>query len=225
MPYIRSADTEIAFATASLRGLHNSAAVLEKIRTKTGISVRLLSAEEEARYDYLGLLHKKPLSCGIGGDLGGGSMQLFTFDEGGLLAHCSLPLGSMRTRCAFLKGNMPSPQESAALRAHVLHMLQKELSFHQVCHKTLYLTGGSIRAIVRLWGQDGRISADAISRAIQSASFPVLKKEFGDRAATIVPALLTLDVLLSYIGASEIESVESGVREGILEELAAQPTA
>ena len=221
-PHYTSAEMHIAFATASLRGLQNSTAIINEIREKTGVFVRLLSAEEEARYDYLGLMRAKSVKEGIGGDLGGGSMQLYTFSERGLGSYCSLPLGSMRLRCAFSEGDMPSPSESVAIKAHVLAQLKTNSAFLNAGYETLYLTGGSIRAIVKLFGKGGRITKDEIHAAIRNVSYERLKTEVGNRAQTIVPALLTLEVLLSYTGVMQIEAVESGVREGILAELSAK---
>lgn len=219
LPRILPCDRMICFATASLRGLSNSDAVIDTVREKTGVLIRLLTAAEEARYDYLGLCRTHRLSEGIGGDLGGGSMQLYTFDTRGLLDYCSLPLGSMRLRCDFVKDAFPTEAEGAAIEAYVKTMLSEKPQFQNLPFEDIYLTGGSIRAICKLWGDDGKIDKNAISAAIKTYSPKTLSAACSDRAETILPALYTLKALLDYTNATRLLSVESGVREGILSAL------
>ncbi|MDD6308070.1 MAG: hypothetical protein PUB07_01765 [Clostridia bacterium] len=218
-PYMTGCDESIVFATASLRGLVNAKEVLQIIQEQTGVSVRLLSEEEEAWYDYLGLCSAKSLSAGIGGDLGGGSMQLYTFAAGGVTAQTSLPLGSMRLKCDFIHGALPTKKEAAALSAYVTERLSAWPAFRNVGHSTLYLTGGSIRAITMLWGKAGQISAEEIQKATETLSFDVLEAAFQNRAETIPAALLTIAAVLQYTSCTEVEAVMCGVREGILAEI------
>ena len=73
----------VAVGTAGLRIARNSAAVLDAIRARTGISVQVIPGEEEGRLAYLAA--KAGLSMPEGAlvvfDTGGGSTQ-FTFGQG-----------------------------------------------------------------------------------------------------------------------------------------------
>ena len=44
------------------------------------MKIKMISGDEEADYDYLALKSVVDVSSGIGCDLGGGSLQVFTFD-------------------------------------------------------------------------------------------------------------------------------------------------
>jgi len=97
---------EIApFATAAVRDASNGAQFLQQIQDRCGISVRLLSGIEEAKYSALGVLAGAPEARGLMGDLGGGSLELVglhgrqTVSEGNALTSqnsVTLPLGLLR---------------------------------------------------------------------------------------------------------------------------------
>jgi exopolyphosphatase/guanosine-5'-triphosphate,3'-diphosphate pyrophosphatase len=73
----------VAVGTAGLRIARNSAAVLEAIRARTGVSIQVIAGEEEGRLAYLAV--KAGLGMPEGAlvvfDTGGGSTQ-FTFGQG-----------------------------------------------------------------------------------------------------------------------------------------------
>ena len=66
----------LAVATSAIRDATNSAAFLERAQAASGLRVRVLSGEEEARYGYLAAVNSTTLADGVMLDIGGGSMQL-----------------------------------------------------------------------------------------------------------------------------------------------------
>ena len=66
----------LAVATSAIRDASNSAAFLERAQAASGLRVRVLSGEEEARYGYLAAVNSTTLADGVMLDIGGGSMQL-----------------------------------------------------------------------------------------------------------------------------------------------------
>src|SRR5215210_6946117 len=110
-------------ATSAIRDAANRGAFLHAARERTGMDVRVLSREEEARYGYLAAVNSTTLADGVALDLGGGSMQL-TRVEGRLAADaCSWPLGAVRMTERFLPGERAKPKQVKALRAHVAEQL------------------------------------------------------------------------------------------------------
>jgi exopolyphosphatase/guanosine-5'-triphosphate,3'-diphosphate pyrophosphatase len=73
----------VAVGTAGLRISRNSAAVLDAIRARTGISVQVIPGEEEGRLAYLAAKEglRMPEGALVVFDTGGGSTQ-FTFGQG-----------------------------------------------------------------------------------------------------------------------------------------------
>jgi exopolyphosphatase/guanosine-5'-triphosphate,3'-diphosphate pyrophosphatase len=86
-----------AVGTAALRNATNSAPVLERIRESAGLSVRVLSGEEESRLAYLAVKASTGLADGslVVFDTGGGSTQV-TFGRGDeVLERFSVDVGAV----------------------------------------------------------------------------------------------------------------------------------
>jgi exopolyphosphatase/guanosine-5'-triphosphate,3'-diphosphate pyrophosphatase len=73
----------VAVGTAGLRIAHNSAAVVTSIKASTGVSIEIISGEEESRLAYLAVMAGLGMPQGmlVVFDTGGGSSQ-FTFGRG-----------------------------------------------------------------------------------------------------------------------------------------------
>ena len=64
-----------------LRNITNTEEVLQAIQEASGFSVRVLSGQEEATFDY-GAIQSAPPDSGLLADVGGGSMELVQFGTG-----------------------------------------------------------------------------------------------------------------------------------------------
>src|SRR4051794_2128894 len=80
-------------ATAAVREAADGPAFLKRVREETGLTVRLLSGEEEARYAALGVIAGQPDAEGVVGDLGGSSLELIRLNGAGPEDGATLPLG------------------------------------------------------------------------------------------------------------------------------------
>jgi exopolyphosphatase/guanosine-5'-triphosphate,3'-diphosphate pyrophosphatase len=109
-----------AVGTAGLRMARNSAAVIATIRARTGVSIEVISGEEEGRLAYLAV--KAGLGVPEGSlvvfDTGGGSSQ-FTFGRGSQVdERFSVDVGAVRYTERFgLDGVVPPDVLAAALGA------------------------------------------------------------------------------------------------------------
>ena len=65
-----------AVATSAIREAANAQAFLQRARERSGLPIRVLTREQEARYGYLAAVNSTTLSDGYVLDLGGGSLQL-----------------------------------------------------------------------------------------------------------------------------------------------------
>jgi len=116
----RDAVAIAAAGTAGLRIARNSEAVIEAIRARTGVSVEVVSGEEEGRLAYLAV--QAGLGLGEGSivvfDTGGGSSQ-FTFGRGADVAErFSVDVGAVRYTERFgLAGAVTEETLRAALAA------------------------------------------------------------------------------------------------------------
>lgn len=83
-------------ASAAIREAENGAEFVSDIEKLCGVTVMVLSGEEEAHYASQGVLSGNPFASGIVGDLGGGSLEFMPVgrQEGGQAI--TLPLGPLR---------------------------------------------------------------------------------------------------------------------------------
>ena len=61
-----------AVGTSAIRDAVNRDELIDAVRERTGIKVRVISGEEEARYGWLALANSTTVSDGFGLDMGGG---------------------------------------------------------------------------------------------------------------------------------------------------------
>jgi exopolyphosphatase/guanosine-5'-triphosphate,3'-diphosphate pyrophosphatase len=124
----RRLETEdlLAFATSAVRHATNAADVLDRVRGETGVDLRVLSGEAEARMTFLAVRRWFGWSAGrlLVLDIGGGSLEVAAgIDEEPDIA-LSVPLGAGRLTRRFLHAALaedrpPSVDEVEELREHV----------------------------------------------------------------------------------------------------------
>src|ERR687887_1161092 len=100
-----TADEIDAVATSAIRDASNSPEFLERAQQASGLRVRVLSTEEEARYGYLAAVNSTTLGDGVMLDIGGGSMQLVHVVGRHARELDSWPLGAVRVSERFLPGD------------------------------------------------------------------------------------------------------------------------
>lgn len=114
-------DGVYAFSTHALRKAENAGSVVERVARETGITIKTLTGEEEARYAYLSA---RALSGGFREhvyiiDIGGGSTEFVHAEKGRVVETISLPLGALNLTERFIKSDPVDPGDLAALRAGV----------------------------------------------------------------------------------------------------------
>lgn len=129
-------------ATAAVRDAANGHELIDAAR-RFGLSVELLSGEEEAAGAGYGVISGWPQADGIVGDLGGGSLELVRVAHGEILKRVSFPLGVLRLGAIRARGK-------GALDRHVGHALEEAGWAGAGRGLPLFLVGGSWRALARL---------------------------------------------------------------------------
>lgn len=113
---------EVRFvATSAARDAGNREEFFSGVRERLGVSVDIISGEEEARLSFSGAVSGvsvvgRVLVC----DIGGGSTELVLGEAGGdILQAVSLDVGSVRVTERFFEDRPPSAAQVAAARAFV----------------------------------------------------------------------------------------------------------
>ena len=215
------------FSTASLRYIDNAEDVLEQVEFRTGIRIRMISGDEEAEYDYLALKSVVTEPSGIGCDLGGGSLQVFTFDEKGPKKSASYPLGSSRTAKNFVKGDIPTLEEISAIKNCVAKSL--ETTGIEPAGKILFAMGGTAKAIKKLYNatiekgeelslRNVNVMLKLLSEAPEEAK-ELISGIAPKRIRTLVPGLAVLAGVMEKAGCEGMKIYSVGVREGFMESI------
>lgn len=211
-------------ATAAVRDAANGAELLAAARAM-GLSVELLSGEQEALAAGLGVISAIPDADGIVGDLGGGSLELVRVKNGAVQERASFPLGVLRLPALRADGGRKFDRRVAKLLA--------EAGWEgRGAGLPFYLVGGSWRALARLdMHQTGyalpiihhyRLSPEAIARLgrtlshVSKSTLRAIPSLSAGRVPTLGDATALLGVLVRHLGAPEIIVSAFGLREGLL---------
>ncbi|BAY39257.1 exopolyphosphatase [Nostoc sp. NIES-2111] len=126
---IANAETLIAVATSAVREAPNGKDFLHQIETELGLSVDLISGQEEARRIYLGVLsgmefHNQPHLII---DIGGGSTELILGDSQEPRTLTSTKVGAVRLTTELITTDPISHIEFQYLQAYARGMLERSV--------------------------------------------------------------------------------------------------
>lgn len=127
-------------ATAATRDATNGPEFLATV-AGLGLKPRLLSGEEEALISAAGVAGAFPGAKGVVADLGGGSLELIHIAAGNCEHGSSLPLGTLRLPALRSEGAPKFKRQVEKLIA--------DSGSRCEAGETLYLVGGSLRALAR----------------------------------------------------------------------------
>ncbi|BBH40092.1 exopolyphosphatase [Microcystis viridis NIES-102] len=142
------ADQIIAVATSATREATNGDEFLALIEKEVGISVNLISGQEEARRIYLGVVSGMDFQnqAHIIIDIGGGSTELILADSQEIRFLSSTKIGAVRLTQDLITTDPISPTELAYLRAYTRGMLERagsEIKHHLQLGEVPRLVGTS----------------------------------------------------------------------------------
>lgn len=221
---VRPAYTFVA-ATAAVREAEDGPAFCDRVAATTGLKVRVLTGEEEAKYAALGVLAGEPRSTGVAADMGGSSLELIKIGDGAATPGVTLPLGPFsladpkgfdagRLRATIAQRLKPVAKRFATKELHAvgggwrslaqLHMAMSDYPLH-IVHQYA-MSADDARGVARLVAQQSRASLDRL---------PGVSKR---RAETLPYAALVLEGLIETLGLKTVTFSAWGLREGLLYE-------
>lgn len=211
-------------ATAAVREAADGQTFCETVAAETGLQIRVLSGEEEARYAALGVLAGIPDADGVAGDLGGSSLELVRLAGGKVERGVTLPLGpfSFADEGEF---------DADRLREAIARRLKPAADFRA---DTFYAVGGAWRTLAQVHmemnayplrivhqyamnADEVLATAGLVARASKASleKWPGVSKK---RSETLPHAALVMEGLVHRLGLKRIVVSAWGVREGLLYE-------
>ena len=209
---------EVAVASPG-RQAENGAELVRELARASGVRVRLLSRDEEARLAYNGALAVAQVAGGSVAvcDVGGGSTQIaFGEPDSDPVWVRSVDVGSLRLAARTLGDDPPRKKAIAEARELVRGAftgLAAPLPIRALA------VGGSARAVAKLVGD--RLGADELSEAVRilrSRPRAEICEAYGvgkARAATLAAGAVILEEAHRRLGVP-LEVVRAGLREGLV---------
>jgi exopolyphosphatase/guanosine-5'-triphosphate,3'-diphosphate pyrophosphatase len=229
--------TEVV-ATSAVREASNGEQFLKLVRAETGLKVRVLRGEDEARLSFRSALAHFDLGVGraVVMDIGGGSFELALSADGLVERLISLPLGAIRMTELYLS---PAAKKKGMrkLRKHVRLELRRHLSARHWHATRIICSGGTFTSLAAIYlARIGMESAKTVHGTViprielehmvdmlhnmsqeERQSVPGLSEA---RSDIIVAGLAVAAEVAARVEAKELVISGYGIREGILLESA-----
>ncbi|MEK6599473.1 MAG: Ppx/GppA phosphatase family protein [Deltaproteobacteria bacterium] len=234
-----------AVATSVVRRAKNKKEFLKNVLERTGLDVRVISGDEEARLSLLGVLsviengNKKCLVV----DIGGGSTEFIAVDAGKMIGAWSMEMGVVHLTEIHLKNDPPTRLELDAMEEEIFRVIEnlKELigrdkvsvkSYSTNASALFVGTAGTITTLASIDQGLEEYDADRINNYVLKyetvkkmyqwlASMPlkerekVLSLEKG-REDIIIPGAAIVLKAMEGFGFDSITVSDAGLLEGIL---------
>jgi len=207
-----------ACATSAMRDAVNAAEIIRKVKTETGIEIRIISGREEASFIYENHIAENMSAdeSYLYIDVGGGSTELTFFSDNKLVFKESFNIGTIR----LLKNQVTE----AAWDEMKEFIRQKTKGYH---HVTAIGSGGNINKIFSLSKRkEGKALTLDLLRDyykefsnLSVAQRISLHKLREDRADVIVPALLIYINAMRWADTEEIYVPKIGLADGLIHAL------
>lgn len=220
-----------ACATAAVRQATNNEEIVARMRERTGITLDILSEEEEAYFGFVAVVYSMDTPSAVTIDIGGGSTEITLYKNKKLQKTHSFPFGTVSLKQKFVKGIVMNEQERKQLNAFVIEQFSS-LDWIKDVQLPIVAIGGSARNVAQIHQQqtDYPISGvhqyemhyddlDELKSQLSLMSYETLKQLDGlssDRADIIVPALEVFTTLMETVNTDSFQLSKKGLREGVI---------
>ena len=213
-----------AVATSAIREAKNGRDVVKRVRAATGLDLEVVSGREEARLICLGVLHGRREGRSILLDIGGGSTEVAAAVGDRPASLWSVPLGAVRLTQIFGTGGRVTSSRLAALRSFSAEAFREAMPDYPRRALPALGSSGTIEAVIGFASQEKRATRGEIAGAVEALatmSIEARRKHFDPRRAEVVVAgAAILEAAMRHLGLTSITAVGTGLRNGILVELA-----
>jgi exopolyphosphatase/guanosine-5'-triphosphate,3'-diphosphate pyrophosphatase len=218
----------VAVATEATRAAANGDEFLARVLNETGIEVSTIDGNREAWVSFRGLATVVDVRGAVLiADIGGGSTELISAQDGDLLQAGSVAVGSGRLTDRHVEHDPPTADELDACRGAALALLQplyRELRVPGDAALRLILVGGTGEYLGRMVPDQRGIRAsdvDLVATRLQQSTAAELAEslDIPEARARVLPAGVAIVLaLIDLASPAAIAVGQSGLRTGILME-------
>jgi exopolyphosphatase/guanosine-5'-triphosphate,3'-diphosphate pyrophosphatase len=225
----------LGFATSAVRDAVNSYEVLAHVAEHSGVTLEVLSGEDEARLTFLAVRRWFGWSAGRLAvfDIGGGSLEIAAGTDEAPDVAWSLPLGAARMARTWFGDGTPSEDRVRDLRRQVRADIARDAGhlLRPGAPDRAAATSKTFRSLARICGAapsgDGPLVPRVLERETLSAWIPKLMamspQELADlpgvspsRTHQIVPGALVAEACMDIFELTELEICPWALREGVI---------
>jgi exopolyphosphatase/guanosine-5'-triphosphate,3'-diphosphate pyrophosphatase len=233
-----------AVATAAVREAVNGPEFVAMVRARTGVELRVIDAEEEARLAFLSVSRAfgdvRALSAGVV-DIGGGSMEVVLSSRGVVEQVCTLPLGAVRVTERFGGAQQCAGKRYDRMRDWIKETIDERIGEPPLSPEILIGTGGTVTTLAAIAMQrerDGRGSEDGAPAPATVQGYQLRRDQIKeilddlrsmnleermsvpglnpDRADIIVAGVAVVEALMKHLGVQRLRVHDRGIRDGLL---------
>ncbi|MCF6515844.1 exopolyphosphatase [Lactobacillus sp. S2-2] len=222
-----------AIATAAVRQAKNNQKFLDEVKKELKFDLRILTGNEEAYYDYLGVVNNVQMRDFLLMDVGGGSVEIIHVRDSKAINYTSIPIGSVGLSEAYSLTDKINASDLFSAQSSVLEYLSRIPWLSKTKHYPVILIGGAARALARINLkkqkqqdpndiQNFQLTRKQVNKTMEmflKRNLKTRQKIYGleyDRADVIVGGTLCLTTMLNLIDSKRVVFSEGGVREGLI---------
>lgn len=235
-----NAQTIVAVATSAVREAPNGREFLKQVEDQLGLSVDLISGQEEARRIYLGVLSGMDFNntTQIIIDIGGGSTELILGDSHEPRSLSSTKVGAVRLSAEYITTDPISNAEFQYLQAYVRGMLERPVDELRALQEPgecprLVGTSGTIESLATIHAREklgivpSPLTGYQLSlKDLRELTERLRKLSYSERAAIpgmsdrraeiILAGAVILQEAMTLLGMESLTVCERSLREGVI---------
>jgi len=235
-----NAEAIIAVATSAVREAPNGQDFLQRVEAEIGLSVDLISGQEEARRIYLGVLSGMEFNNQphIIVDIGGGSTELILGDSHEERTLTSTKIGAVRLTSELITTDPVSNAEFQYLQGYIRAMLERSVEEVQANlqldeHPRLVGTSGTIETLAMIHAREKLSSVPSTLngyefslkdlrewvnrlRKLSNSERAAIPGMPDKRSEIILTGAVILQEAMTLLGVESISVCERSLREGVI---------
>jgi exopolyphosphatase/guanosine-5'-triphosphate,3'-diphosphate pyrophosphatase len=224
----------MAVATAAVRRAPNREQFLSLAMGELDLDVRVLSGEEEAFYDYLGVVNSIDVDDGLIMDIGGSSTELVLVKDRNFLEYASIPFGSINLTEQYSALAVKYGRPGGPFRDFLWKIFNNIPWLTRAAGYPLIGIGGAMRNIGKIDRKKigypldiahnyrlTNLDLSAIYHTVNNTNLSQGKRIKGlskDRADIFIGAVAAIKLTADYCRTQDLYVSGSGLREGLIYE-------